>query len=42
MRSLDAVVGTAVAGTDGGRYPFWSPDSRRWLFRESSLKRIDG
>ena len=26
MRSLDSLNATAVAGTDGAKQPFWSPD----------------
>jgi Tol biopolymer transport system component len=32
----------AVPGTDGGSYPFWSPDSRSiGFFTNASLKRVD-
>src|SRR5207237_2781035 len=28
LRSLDSVAARPLEGTDGGFYPFWSPDSR--------------
>jgi hypothetical protein len=43
VRSLEAAVAQPLPGTEGARYPFWSPDSR-WLGFFSSageLKRIE-
>jgi Tol biopolymer transport system component/tRNA A-37 threonylcarbamoyl transferase component Bud32 len=42
IRRLDAIESRALPGTEGGFYPFWSPDSRRiGFFAEGKLKRID-
>jgi Tol biopolymer transport system component len=42
VRSLNNATATALAGTDGARYPFWSPDSRSiGFFVAAQLKRID-
>jgi hypothetical protein len=42
LRSLDSVSARPLAGTDGGFYPFWSPDSRSiGFFAEGKLERID-
>ncbi len=42
VRSLDSVAAQPVAGTDGGTYPFWSPDSASvGFFADGKLKRID-
>jgi Tol biopolymer transport system component len=42
VRSLDSVSTRSLAGTDGGFYPFWSPDSRSvGFFADGNLKRID-
>jgi Tol biopolymer transport system component len=42
VRSLDSVSARVLAGTDGARYPFWSPDSRSVaFFADGQLKRID-
>jgi serine/threonine protein kinase len=42
LRPLDAVTAQPLAGTEGGKYPFWSPDSRSiGFFAEGKLKRID-
>ena len=42
LRSLDATAAQPLAGTEGGQYPFWSPDSRSVaFFAEGRLKRLD-
>jgi Tol biopolymer transport system component len=42
LRPLDAAVAQPLAGTEGGRLPFWSPDSRSiGFFAAGKLKRID-
>jgi eukaryotic-like serine/threonine-protein kinase len=42
LRSLDSVSTRPLAGTEGGLFPFWSPDSRFvGFFADSNLKRID-
>jgi Tol biopolymer transport system component len=46
IRSLDASVAQPLAGTEGARYPFWSPDGRSIGFFSISgtaggLRRID-
>jgi Tol biopolymer transport system component len=42
IRALDALDATALAGTDGAKDPFWSPDSRSIaFFADARLKRID-
>jgi len=42
VRPLDAVVATALAGTEGASFPFWSPDGRSiGFFADGKLKRID-
>ena len=41
VRRLDSTVGRAIAGTEGGLFPFWSPDSREIGFAaEGKLKRV--
>jgi eukaryotic-like serine/threonine-protein kinase len=41
LRDLDAVTARALAGTEGGSSPFWSPDSRSLgFFAERKLKRL--
>jgi Tol biopolymer transport system component len=41
VRALDAVVPTALAGTDNAADPFWSPDSRFiGFFADARLKKI--
>jgi len=42
IRSFDSLRARALDGTDGARFPFWSPDSR-WIgfFANSNLKKID-
>ena len=40
-RSFDGVEARPLDGTDGARYPFWSPDSRHiGFFAGGSLKRV--
>ncbi len=42
VRSLDAIESRALAGTEGARFPFWSPDGRTIrFFADDKLKRID-
>jgi len=42
LRSLDSVSARPLAGTDGGFYPFWSPDNRSiGFFADGKLERID-
>ena len=42
VRSLDAVVPQPLGGSEGGTYPFWSPDSRSiGFYADGKLKRID-
>ena len=42
LRPLDSLEARPLAGTDGGQYPFWSPDSRSVAFTTGGeLKRID-
>ena len=42
LRTLDSEQARPLAGTEGGRFPFWSPDSRSVGFTASGfLKRID-
>jgi Tol biopolymer transport system component len=42
LRSLDAPAAQPLAGTDGGRLPFWSPDSRSiGFFADGRLRRMD-
>jgi serine/threonine protein kinase len=42
LRALDKTTSQPLAGTEGGSYPFWSPDSRSiGFFDGSNLKRID-
>ncbi len=42
VRSLDSLESRALAGTEGGFFPFWSPDSRHVAFYAGSkLKRVD-
>ena len=41
VRSLDSVELRELAGTEGARYPFWSPDSRYiGFFAQGKLKKI--
>jgi eukaryotic-like serine/threonine-protein kinase len=42
LRSLDSVSARPLVGTDGGFYPFWSPDNRSiGFFADGKLQRID-
>src|SRR5262249_1660160 len=42
LRALDKSDAQPIAGTDGARYPFWSPDSRSiGYFAQEKLLRID-
>jgi hypothetical protein len=42
IRDLDAVEPHRLSGTDGARFPFWSPDGRRiGFFAGSQLKSVD-
>jgi Tol biopolymer transport system component len=42
VRALDSETAQALAGTDGGLFPFWSPDSRTLgFFTDEKLKRVD-
>jgi serine/threonine protein kinase len=42
VRPLNSTLSRPLAGTDGGVYPFWSPDSRSiGFFNDGKLKLID-
>jgi serine/threonine protein kinase len=42
IRALDALAPQPFPGTEGARFPFWSPDSRSiGFFADSKLKRIE-
>lgn len=42
LRSLGATTPQPLVGTEGGRNPFWAPDSRSiGFFTDSALKRLD-
>jgi Tol biopolymer transport system component len=42
IRPLNSTSAHPIAQTDGGRFPFWSPDSRSiGFFADGNLKRID-
>ena len=42
IRSFDTMVSRPLIGTEGGGYPFWSPDSRSiGFFTPGKLKRIE-
>jgi Tol biopolymer transport system component len=42
LRALDSLSARELPGTEGARYPFWSPDSRSLgFFSADKLKRID-
>src|SRR5262245_38331958 len=42
VRALDSVESRQIVGTDGARFPFWSPDGRRLgFFAGAGLKTID-
>ena len=41
-RRLNAAAAQPVSGTEGGRYPFWSPDGRQLaFFVDGRLRRVD-
>ncbi len=41
IRSLESLMATAIPGTDGSSYPFWSPDNH-WIgfFQAGKLKKV--
>ncbi len=42
VRPLDSLSAQRLEGTEGGEFPFWSPDSRHiGYFQDSKLKKID-
>jgi Tol biopolymer transport system component/tRNA A-37 threonylcarbamoyl transferase component Bud32 len=42
VRALDATENRALPGTQGARFPFWSPDGRTiGFFADDKLKRVD-
>lgn len=42
IRALDTLTPQPLPGTEGGRFPFWSPDSRYiGFFADSKLKKIE-
>ena len=42
LRPLDTLDGRRIVGTDGGDFPFWSPDGRSLgFFAAGKLKRVD-
>src|SRR5262249_2592720 len=42
VRPLDSLAAQRLAGTEGGRYPFWAPDSASGgFFADGTMKRID-
>jgi len=42
IRHLDSLTARDLSGTEGARYPFWSPDSRSLgFFANGKLKRVD-
>ncbi len=42
LRPLNSLEGRRLAGTDGGDFPFWSPDSQSiGFFSTGKLKRVD-
>jgi len=42
LRHLDSLTARDLPGTEGGQYPFWSPDSRSLgFFANGKLKRLD-
>jgi Tol biopolymer transport system component len=42
LRSLDAFVEQGLPGTEGGRFPFWSPDSQSiGFFSRDKLRKFD-
>ena len=42
LRRMDELTARPLTGTDGGQFPFWSPDSRSiGFFTDGQLKRLD-
>ena len=42
VRPIDSVIARELSGTEGGQFPFWSPDSRSiGFFAGGKLKRVD-
>jgi len=42
LRRLDALSFAPIAGTEGGQFPFWSPDSHSIaFFAQGALRRVD-
>jgi Tol biopolymer transport system component len=42
LRPVGTLAATPVAGTEGGAFPFWSPDSRSiGFFADGKLKKVD-
>lgn len=42
LRPLNATTPKPLAGTDGGKFPFWSPDGKSiGFFADQQLKRLD-
>jgi Tol biopolymer transport system component len=42
LRSMDELTAHPLPGTDGGQFPFWSPDGRSiGFFTNTDLKRLD-
>src|SRR5262249_21459135 len=42
LRALNDTTAKALAGTEGGKFPFWSPDGRSiGFFADRQLKRVD-
>jgi Tol biopolymer transport system component/tRNA A-37 threonylcarbamoyl transferase component Bud32 len=42
VRALDAIENRALPGTEGARFPFWSPEGRTiGFFADDKLKRVD-
>jgi len=42
VRPLDGIAARPLPGTEGGDYPFWSPDSRSiGFFSENKLKKVE-
>ncbi|MBZ5625143.1 MAG: serine/threonine-protein kinase, partial [Acidobacteriia bacterium] len=42
VRSLDSTTARMIAGTEGGGFPFWSPDGKSLgFFTATQLKRVD-
>jgi Tol biopolymer transport system component len=42
LRAMDSTTARPLAGTDGGKFPFWSPDGKSvGFFADQQLKRVD-